>query len=485
VVSRLLSFGVELDPWSIKPRHGPGAVADLKSGEDKYSFPVWPDKLGQIFPCEWFTHPTGDLRISSDPSDYPFRDPGLLSFWQGVSKLCAVPKTYKGPRLITIEPTAMQYIQQGVMHWMRDHLSSILRQSISFNDQQPSRDMALLASSRLGLATVDLSEASDRLSCWTVERCFHNASFLQALSACRSSNVSVDTAKFGPTVPSMVYGLRKFAGMGSAVTFPVQSIVYTVCAHVAVLAEKGRDPSTVRRRCLARQAERIRVFGDDIILPASALPYLYATLAHLQLKVNMGKTHWTGYFRESCGMDAYKGYEVTPFYLRHAHEDLRRGTALAQHVAVANNAYRKGLWHLCEHLRDRIPHDHRGRIPHSSEDLGVVTHSTFLDRTIAAGRRRNRFQTWSVPGIQVLEREERRVRESITDLLQYFLESSGFKDPNQPLHWEVGFRKQSVLYSKNRWEAIRGRVVIDQEMGLLLKKNRSKKRSTSRSRQRH
>jgi hypothetical protein len=88
--------------------------------------------------------------------------------------------------------------------------------------------------------------------------------------------------------------------MGNATTFPVQSLIFwAVC--VATLESSG-----------FHQPNEVYVFGDDIIVPAVATPLIMETLAAYGLKVNQRKSFYIGAFRESCGVDAYKGVDVTP-----------------------------------------------------------------------------------------------------------------------------------------------------------------------------
>lgn len=393
-----------------RPKHGPGAVSDLSIGEDKYTFPNWPQKLSWVFPPNgWASH----LHDSADDS--------LPDSW-GVtqaSKLMCVPKTLSKPRVIASEPTANQYCQQAVMQYLRTNMTEFGRCMVNFHDQEPSRVQALSASKHGDRATVDLSAASDRLTCWVVERFFrHNTDLLFALYSSRTT--SVDCGPDHGTIH-----LSKFAAMGSAVTFPVQSLVYAGAALAAVLYERGFEPEECSYQRMADATIDIQVFGDDIIIPVRACRYLEELLAILGLKVNESKTHKHGYFRESCGMDAYKGYEVTPLYL---HSLFLKGQGLAKipsWVEVSNNAYRMGLWCLSEWMDNRVPLSLVKLIPVTRSNLGCVRLFTFnaANQLMPKGRRWNvEHQTleYRVIGIQVTRTVERR--NDWKDLLQYFIE---------------------------------------------------------------
>jgi hypothetical protein len=134
--------------------------------------------------------------------------------------------------------------------------------------------------------------------------------------------------------------------MGSALTFPVQSIVFAILAAGYGSYHTGES----YRKCL----RRIRVFGDDIIVPGEWVDGFSSLLETLYLKVNRDKTYSRGFFRESCGMDAYRGYDVTPGYLRQPSGALYSRQALG-YLQVINNLFLKGYWNLSVYLEKTVP----------------------------------------------------------------------------------------------------------------------------------
>lgn len=354
LVERFLTVP-ELKPFDLLPKHGPGAVSDLKSGDDKYRFRFWPKRLEPLCSWSYFARSSELIALLNDD------EPVLV---EPEGKLMAVPKTYDKPRLITVESTAMQFLQQGLLKYIRESLPSVLRTSINFLDQDPSRDAALEASRTGDFATVDLSSASDRLSCWLVERVFRcYGGILPYLDATRTVVVHDHT---GCNMGSLE--LRKFAGMGSAVTFPVQSICYALIA-IAVVVEDfgGMFDEEFIVKCAAG---KVRVFGDDIIVPSHVVPRLAELLAFFGLKVNWGKTHDQGPFRESCGMDSFSGMDVTPTYLRTLKPENTPG-GLSSWVSVRNNAEKRGLSALTKWMDDQLDPSILRLIPEASRPLAV------------------------------------------------------------------------------------------------------------------
>jgi hypothetical protein len=422
-----------LDWRSVIPRHGPGAVADAKTGTDKFRFPTWSAKLERVFPQAYFTQTREDLsaaevNVLGRPTEPPVR-------------LMAVPKTLKAPRMIASEPVAHQFIQLGLMRWFRENLPYPIRLCVDFKDQTPSRVACLNASQVGDIATVDLSAASDRLSCWVIERFFRsNPSILEALHACRSRWL-VNSSGQGEAYHLI---LRKYAPMGNGTTFPVQSIVYAALSIAAVLWERQVRPT---QASIIAASRCIRVFGDDIILPSSSVLSLTQLLSYLQLKVNRKKTFSVGKFRESCGIDAYAGHDVTPVYLS-AFELKLTPEGLTSWVDVSKNAHCKGLHALGDWLEERIPQRTRELLPRTQGALGCLSlwHWCAGIEPTSKVRFNRRLQRLEMLALTSQACNITRKRESYGDLLQYFLEA-----PAPDSDWEAGYlvRKRSKL--KLRW----------------------------------
>lgn len=412
----------EVCTFSLKPAHGPGSVADLKTGTDKYLFPFWPAKLDQTFPYTAFAVHNECIKI---PEDMTL----VCSPKEPPAKLHAVPKTFKGPRLITSEPTAHQFLQQGLLKWIRENSSPLLRNSIDFLNQEKSQDAALQASIRGDLATVDLSSASDRLSCWTVERAFGvNQSLLRCLHAVRT-RIIVDATG---TDPELSLRMKKFAGQGNAVTFPIQTIVYTGFAISAGLVYENLKPTPQNIR---RMGRKVRVFGDDIILPRKHVPLLTLMLEENQLKVNGKKSHISGAFRESCGMDAYKGTDVTPLYISHLEWD-KSPDKFQSWIDVSNNAHRKGLWELSSYMYNQVPKSFRRLAVISRTEGDGLRLFSFSKGFQANGQSRwckNRHE-YLFKTIGFRSKVQKKGRGTWQDLYQWLVEA-----PSPQSKWTAGY----------------------------------------------
>jgi hypothetical protein len=264
------------------PKHGPGAVSDLSIRRaDKFSFPTWSDHLHSWFPYNEFAF--HKYTEGNKPSKEP------------IAKVCSVPKTLDKVRVITVEPSSNQFMQQALRHFLVTRKTAIASRCIDFSDQEKSKMAAKEASIDGSSATIDLRSASDYLSLALVKHIFSvNPILLDMLLACRTRKVQ------NPSGENIL--LRKYAGQGNATTFAVQSLCYTVLAIVASLVEQGpRTTSNLNRSMIEKAARKVRVFGDDIIIPSQNVVSFYHILKSVGLTPNHDKSHVEGFFREACG----------------------------------------------------------------------------------------------------------------------------------------------------------------------------------------
>lgn len=350
-------------------RHGPGAVSRPDYEGYKFLPSYWPTRLERCFPYDVFAHANYSLW-----ADHVHHHPGLVPISDEIgARLLCVPKTYRAPRLIAAEPTAHQWAQQSILDFLVARVSKThLRHSIFFRDQTQNGRLALESSKTGQFATVDLSAASDRLSCWLVERFFrNNSTLLDALQSCRTLEVEQVIDKKQPKN----INLRKFSTMGSAVTFPIQSIVFCTIAIASILIHERR-PINIKQ--VQRAARRVRVFGDDIIIPTDCLDVLKVELTRLGLKVNYDKTFGIGKFRESCGVDAYDGYDVTPVYTS-VRPFKSKPESILSNIDVHNNFLLEGYEHVSKYIRRTVSSVGRYAIPEVATDSGQVGWISFTE----------------------------------------------------------------------------------------------------------
>jgi hypothetical protein len=463
------SFG-EYIPTENAFRHGRGATADLTRGSgNKYHFRRWSPRLEHIFPYDEVG--TSNPALLADISRY--QPVPLLE--EEASKLIAVPKTQKAPRLIAKEPTCHQWCQQNMLDFFVDRMSRDRSSryptyglSIDFSKQSHSGKDALESSLNGLRTTIDLSEASDRLSTWLIQRLWRkNISLLNAMIACRTRYVRNDIDKKHPTLIE----LRKFATMGSALTFPLQSLAFFVLAISAGLSTQHKMTNGRQGKIFhwKRLCGHVRIYGDDIIVPTEWLPELRTLLSLVGLKVNEDKTFGGKYFRESCGVDAFKGDDVTPVKIKTFYRRAKPGTVISV-VDTANLLYKKGLWWTADTLRKSVP---SGNIPVVYARSGVWGDASYMGFSFNHLRSKMdrdlhvRKYSMSQPSA-VTKRQQRS--EVAANLLQFFTEDPSStwnrRASKDALPGELGPRKSAADYFaslKSEWQS--GLAAVD-EAGL-------------------
>lgn len=386
-----------VDPASrffLVPRHGPGATADGLRGNAKYSVSKWPLRLESVFPYGDYALPPGwwhDHQLDR----VQFLEPGA----EVPVKVTPVPKTDKTARIIAEEPTAMQYCQQALFHQFIDGIEhgdelppplggkkcDFGRLFVGFEDQEPNRFLALQGSLDGSLATLDLSEASDRVLNEHVLLLFERFPQLSAaVQATRSTKALVPG--FG------VIPLAKFSSMGSALCFPVEAMIFTTII-VTAISDERKVP--LDRAFLYGLRGQVRVYGDDIIVPVDCVSRVIEYLEAFGLKVNTHKSFWNGKFRESCGGEFYDGEWVTPVRCR---SEMPRSLADADEVvslaSYRNLLYLGGYWTTAGYLDDFLDRLLRGRWK-------------IVDETSAAIGR------WSIPFSYMTEYQDRHLQQAM------------------------------------------------------------------------
>lgn len=293
--------------YPFRPRHGNGATVEVKRSEAD----AW--------------HKNRHFKVDSEIITYlKYRVPGddwhdwFYVPYRGLDRtaeIACVPKSMTRNRTISKEPTTLQYLQQDLFQALDDYFKDELADRIDLHDQTRSRILAQVGSSDGSYATVDLSAASDSVSCSLVSYLFDGMPLLYPLLATRSNFVRVrDKAK---TIDQCIQ-IEKFAPMGSAVCFPLECAVFAIMCETAVRAVKGRA---------SRSGDYV-VYGDDIVIRSEYYRYLIRTLEFFGFEVNRDKSFGgedeiakvcglpsPALFREACGIECLDGVDITPLRL--------------------------------------------------------------------------------------------------------------------------------------------------------------------------
>lgn len=305
-----------------------------------------------------------------------------------------VPKDITKSRTISMEPNTFMYYQQEVMRWMVNSMEiGLISRFVNLRDQSMSQDAAVHGSLYFSTDTIDLSSASDSVSVDLVRRIFPS-DYLFFMMATRSSTVELYNG-------SSVTSVYKFAPMGSAICFPTQCIIFTaVCLYAAIAVCSQEDTGVrviseteirkfIRTRLWKRRSsnspftwklEPPVVYGDDIAVDSRTTDCVITTLSRLGFTVNRSKS-FTGSqsFRESCGVFAFEGQDVTPvmfrlpFFKRGKFDASVYASFIGQINWLGDNSYHHSATFHIQALRG---YGFRNPIPFVTrrEEFGIYTH---------------------------------------------------------------------------------------------------------------
>lgn len=234
-------------------------------------------KMGVKVRC--VSHPTYNQYCEPIPNRNRKRDLTMR-----LNRLVQVPKTYKAPRTVCPESPINQIMQKAIRDKMLQVADPWFKQHVPLRDQTVMERIAAVGVD-LGLATVDLSHASDSLALRDVLDAYPQA-------------LRNDLDRWRPThtvLPNgVIHLLEQFSSMGTGdVWFVMAGFLLAAMCTACELArlDKGRVNG-----CF--------VFGDDCILPAEVLDTFYEILRVFNFEVNIDKSYGgDSMYRESCGSE--------------------------------------------------------------------------------------------------------------------------------------------------------------------------------------
>jgi hypothetical protein len=353
----------DFDPGDIVPRPGPGASASGTHRSQRYEPLRHYRVVHEQYPYYRYFFVGSDHLL--DRAD-AYR--AMPRYEAAASVLRLVPKDSRGPRIICMEEQEYMFLQQGLGDALRTHMEShpLTRGHVNFRNQEVNRDLAWSSSLDRRYATLDMKEASDRISKALVEKLFFR---VPKLSACLQalSTPQIRLPDGG------VLDAKKFAPMGSSLCFPIMSVVHyalgLACMHVRTA------------RPVKALAKEIYVYGDDIIVETQHVASLFELFPKFGLKFNQGKSFVQGHFRESCGLDAFKGTNVTPQRLKSRFFDSQDPNDLCSVFAMHHNLRSAGFVQTARVLKTILESRH-GEFPavcEGSEVLGWISHPAVVN----------------------------------------------------------------------------------------------------------
>lgn len=349
----------DFSPKDFVPRHGPGSVATGELPWKKWSFKRLYRPIERVLPfSEWYIPCLSYLARCEAPLDY------LEVLEEGTARAVFVPKDSRGPRLISCEPLEYQWAQQAVAAELVFCINKSLLTSgrVNFTHQEVNRRYCRLGSIDGRWVTLDMADASDRVSTLLVERLFANTHVLEYLLACRTQCTVLPSGR--------LVRMKKYAPMGSALCFPVESLCFYALAVNVLVHHCGI--------ALDKACERVKVYGDDLVLCREDYAAVMQYFPYVGLMFNEKKCCTGGFFRESCGLDAFLGEDVTPVKFRTRLSFTRDISSIVSWIEYSNALDLLGYWRCSEAIREyvwRVFPTECGAIPyidHDHEDVAFL-----------------------------------------------------------------------------------------------------------------
>jgi hypothetical protein len=336
------------------PVHGSGAVAQRRirgiSSKNELLESSFPGRLKLMFGlnktyANALLTPSGaEVKVDIDATS--------------VARLMFVPKTYKSRRSICMEPVALQWAQQSVRVALEKAMKNgFLGNFVNINDQAWNQAGSQFGSLSSLVDTIDLSAASDSVA-WSLAKEVFPREILLCLSATRSIRTELPDGSEHKNI--------KFAPMGSAVCFPLQTVLF---ASIVILAayRQRHGSGEVMVHLLPRLFERkfgwsdsiryqpFRVYGDDIICDSQLTSDVISLLSSFGFQVNTEKSFFgDSAFRESCGSHHLDGKDVTPLYFRFGreHDEVLNASRVASLVSMCNRSRKYSYFRLARYLQE-------------------------------------------------------------------------------------------------------------------------------------
>lgn len=299
------------------------------------------------------------------------------------SRFKTVFKKFGKGRGICIEEAEVQFIQQAYRRALYAVVESHPETTgkINFSKQDVNALLALMASWTGQMGTLDLSEASDRNARELVSWIWQDTSFHDTLMALSTRYVDF------PDVPgSESIRTFKYAPMGSALCFPIMSLLYWALCR-----------SIIHNSVLSNTLKKdVYVYGDDIVVPTPAVEAILTYLPRFGMKVNTTKSFYRSGFRESCGVHAFNGVAITPVYVKHI-PSTNSVSQLVSCIAVESQLHAAGYPNTARLMRSEVEY-HTGALPMVSNKtslFGFKRDGCFMP--VSHGRDRCRVDAWGNP----------------------------------------------------------------------------------------
>ena len=292
------------------------------------------------------------------------------------NRIAFVPKSWKTERTIACEPDGNIFLQLAFDKYAKKRLHRV---GVNLRDQTRNQELAKEGSIHGNLATIDLSMASDTLSYNTVALLLPGDWF-QYLRSIRSQYYEMYRDKRE--------AYHKFSSMGNGATFALETLVFAAA-------------------CAAVGSSAFSVYGDDIIIESELADDLMQLLAFLGFVPNTRKSFLSGPFRESCGKSWYRGFDITPRYLR----DIDGRKSVKCHLVNSMMELSDPYGQLEEYLHSLVKEWKLPLVPYNEDSMSGVwidIHNAYERKLIRTARKGR--SAW-IPRIKAYKAKARDVHD--------------------------------------------------------------------------
>jgi len=309
---------------ALRLRFGPGATTEIKAGlcSDQYKLAAQPSCSEELLRSPFFNDLVREMPHWAEAhAVYSDEDIWRLNVSIKHSKLVFVPKNAKTFRGIMTQPTLNGLLQNAIGDYMSTRL---LKAGLNLADQTINQRLARAGSMQGHVATLDLKSASDTLSYGLIKNLMPEDWFLLLNETrCRTMQYRSDDP----------VRLSQFSSMGNGFTFPLESLVFWSLGRAILERNQGGILS---------------VYGDDIIISTELVGQLTEVLEVCGFTVNDRKSFVSGPFRESCGADYFRGFDIRPYFQK---QEISAMTLFSMY----NFFYRRYERDFCEEILSYIP----------------------------------------------------------------------------------------------------------------------------------
>lgn len=325
----------------IRPKPGSGAEAEHTPYYQRWSPSVVPCQVEGFYSYSAY-HFLNDRHLFDEFELY--MDADLRT--DIAARMEAVAKNTESWRLICVVGNGYMFIQQGLKNELYDHIERhpLTKGHINFYDQRVNGRMAYTSSITLEYATLDMKDASDRIMKWHIRLFFERVPELRDRLLALSENY-IEVPTIDGKRERMV--CEKFAPMGSALCFPVMSVVHYALLAAAVYHVAAPHDAK-------RHSRDVFVYGDDLLVRSCYAEDVINIMEQFGLKFNRSKCYITSHFRESCGVDAYNGVLVTPTRIKKRLNLDPCAETITAYLAYESDLFSNGFISTARALRHHI-----------------------------------------------------------------------------------------------------------------------------------